>query len=221
MLSPMSLVDQWRRIENGLDPNWSVARLRLDVDGPAERAAALLGPLNPGRQGSEIRFLIARDGSSPGPEALRRLLRKLDNERIRGRLELVEEARKEAPAPSAAPPDAVPSFVAGWAEEVAKLPPDWSDVWAEIDLLSSDYLERAALRTAPLNPRRAGNDLTTLRFRSARRVGYGASPQMVHRCLERCDTDGIRGRVRVLRALSDTDPVYTQGPVWYIGGQVV
>jgi hypothetical protein len=221
MLSLMSLVDQWQGIENGLDPSWSVARLSLDVDGSAERAAALLGPLNPGRRGSELRFLIARDGSSPGPEALRRLLRKLDAERIPGRLELVEASRKESPVPAATEPAGVASFVAGWAAEVAKLPPDWSDVWAEIDLLSSDYLERAALQTAPLNPRRAGNDRTTLRFRSARRYGYGASPQMVHRCLERCDSDGIRGSVRVLRALSDTDPVSTQGPVWYVDGQVV
>jgi hypothetical protein len=27
--------------------------------------------------------------------------------------------------------------------------------------------------------------------------------------------------VRVLRALSDTEPVYTQGPVWYVGGKTV
>jgi hypothetical protein len=221
MLSPVSLVDQWQRIENGLDPNWSVARLHLEVGDQAERAAALLGPLNPGRQGREIRFLVARDGSAPGPEALRRLLRKLEGERIGGRLDLVEADRKEAPAAAASEALTVPLFAAGWAEEVAKLPPDWSDVWAEIDLLSSDYLERAALRTAPLNPRRAGNDTTTLRFRSARRFGYGASPQMVHCCLERCDSDGIRGRVRILRALSNTDPVYTQGPVWYVGGEVV
>ncbi len=221
MLSLMSLVDQWRRIENGLDPSWSVTRLTLDVDGSPERAAALLGPLNPGRRGSEIRFLIARDGSSPGPEALRRLLRKLDGERIRGRLELVETAHKEAAAAAASEPAAVPSLVAGWAAEVANLPSDWSDVLAEVGLLSSDYLERAALHMAPLNPRRAGEGRTTMHFRAARRYGYGASPQMVDRCLERCDSEGIRGSVRVLRALSDTYPVGTQGPVWYLGGRVV
>jgi hypothetical protein len=100
------------------------------------------------------------------------------------------------------------------------LPPDWTDVWAEVELSSSDYLERAALRTAPLNPR-AGGDRATLRFRCASHFGYGASPGMVRRCLERCDDDGIRGGVHVLRALSDTIPVQTQGPVWYVDGDVI
>jgi hypothetical protein len=44
---------------------------------------------------------------------------------------------------------------------------------------------------------------------------------MVHRCLERLDEEGIRGRVRILRALSDTQPVGTQGPVWRVGGRSV
>ena len=52
-------------------------------------------------------------------------------------------------------------------------------------------------------------------------AGYGASPGMVRRCLERCDEDGIAGRVHVLRALSDTRPVQTQGPVWQIAGRTV
>jgi hypothetical protein len=42
----------------------------------------------------------------------------------------------------------------------------------------------------------------------------------VRRCLERLDAAGIPGRVRIVRALSDTQPVATQGPVWYVGGKV-
>ena len=42
---------------------------------------------------------------------------------------------------------------------------------------------------------------------------------MVRRCLARLDDAGIPGEVRVLRTLSDTHPVGTQGPVWYIGGK--
>ena len=57
--------------------------------------------------------------------------------------------------------------------------------------------------------------------RSARRQGYGAAPEMVARCLTRCDEDGIRGTVHVLRTLSDTQPVYTQGPVWQLDGKTV
>jgi len=44
---------------------------------------------------------------------------------------------------------------------------------------------------------------------------------MTRRCFERLDEEGIRGRVAVLRALSDTRPVQTQGPVWYVGGRSV
>jgi hypothetical protein len=60
-----------------------------------------------------------------------------------------------------------------------------------------------------------------LRFRVARRFGYGASAEMARRCLERLDDSGIPGQLRVLHALSDTKPVYTQGPVWYVGGRAV
>jgi hypothetical protein len=208
----VSLVEQWQRLENGLDPNWSDARLRLEVGVRADRAAALLGPLNPGRRGSELRFQIARDGSAPGPEALRRLLRKLDREGITGHLALQDVSSAEEVA--AVEPT---TLAESWDAALATLPHDWSDLWAEVGLDSSDYLERAALRSAPLNPR-AGGDRTTLRFRAASRFGYGASAGMVRRCLERCDDDGIRGTVRVLRVLSDTAPVQTQGPVWYVGG---
>ena len=44
---------------------------------------------------------------------------------------------------------------------------------------------------------------------------------MVLRCLERCDAEAIRGTVHILRALSDTKPAHTQGPVWQIKGQTV
>ena len=44
---------------------------------------------------------------------------------------------------------------------------------------------------------------------------------MVARCLTRCDEDDIVGAVRVLRVLSDTRGVQTQGPVWQISGQTV
>jgi hypothetical protein len=211
----VTLVEQWRSLEGGLDPNWSEARVRLEAEGRADRAAALLGPLNPGRRGDELVFVVGRTGAAPGPEAVRRLLRKLDGERIAGRLELVDLSRMEVPA------QAVQTTLAqAWDGALAPLPSDWTDIWAEVELSSSDYLERAALRTAPLNPR-AGGDRATLRFRCASHFGYGASPGMVRRCLERCDDDGIRGGVRVLRALSDTIPVQTQGPVWYVGGDVV
>jgi hypothetical protein len=44
---------------------------------------------------------------------------------------------------------------------------------------------------------------------------------MTRRCLERVDQEGIRGELRILRVLSDTHPVATQGPVWYVDGRSV
>jgi hypothetical protein len=91
---------------------------------------------------------------------------------------------------------------------------------AELALRSSDHLERAALLIAPVNPTRAGKSLA-LRFRVARQFGYGVSAPMARRCLERLDEEGIRGELRILRVLCDTDAVATQGPVWRVGGRSV
>ena len=44
---------------------------------------------------------------------------------------------------------------------------------------------------------------------------------MTRRCLARLDERGIGGTLSILRVLSDSKPVGTQGPVWYVGGKVV
>jgi hypothetical protein len=219
MLPPMRLAEQWRQIEDGLGADWAQARLRLtlyDVDDQlTRRAASLLGPLTPARRGLELRFTAARRGEGPSPQAVARALTRLDDDAIGGRLELVGSERTAAGADRA-----VGGFVELWERELATLPPDWSDVHAEVRLDSTDYLEPGALALAPLNPARTRGE-TAFRFRCAHRFGYGASTQMVHRCLARLDERGITGSVEVLRALSDTRPVYTQGPVWYVGGKAV
>jgi hypothetical protein len=147
--------------------------------------------------------------------AVRRALRRLDEERIHGTLELL--ASGEAVIE---PQNARPTLAASWDAEQEALPADWSDVHAEVELRSTDHLERTALLLAPLNPTRVG-DRPAFRFRVASRYGYGASPGMARRCLERLDEERILGRVRVLRALSDVRPVATQGAVWYVGGKAV
>jgi hypothetical protein len=76
------------------------------------------------------------------------------------------------------------------------------------------------LLLSPVNPARYGGK-TALRFRVASRFGYGASPGMVRRCLQRMDEEGLKGELQILRVLSDTDPVATQGPVWYVEGKAV
>ena len=65
------------------------------------------------------------------------------------------------------------------------------------------------------------DDAVGFRFRVARQFGYGAAPEMTRRCLERLDEEGISGGLTVLRVLSSTRPVATQGPVWRIGGRAV
>ena len=213
----MRLVDQWRAIQEGLPAQWADARLTFTPDDAAQldRAAALLGPLMPGRTSSTLRFFAAHRGAGPSTEAVLRTLRRLDRARIRGRLELVATGE-----PTIEPETARPTLAGSWDAEVGALPADWSDVYAEVELRSSDQLERAALLLAPVNPGRYGGR-PGFRFRAARVRGYGAAPEMVRRSLERLDDEGIVGRVRVLRALSDTRPVATQGPVWYVGGRSV
>jgi hypothetical protein len=216
----MRLVEQWREIVRGLPAGWTDARLTLTLadERQAERADALLAPLNPRRRGNTIRFSSTRGGAGPPPQIVTGLLRRLDTDGIRGIQGELELARSDEPE---AQPAISPSTLAGtWKSEVAALPPDWSDLYAEVELDASDWLDRAALLMAPLNPARHGSR-PALRFRVARLFGYGASPGMTQRCLERLDEEPIRGEVRILHALSDTEPVATQGPVWYLEGRSV
>jgi len=213
----VTLVSQWREIEQTLPDNWGDARLLVTIrnEDDCDRAAALLGPANPGRSGKLIRFFAARRGAGVGPDAVRRLLRRLDSERIGGTLELVGTGEAE-PAPEIARS----TLAAEWDAAVATLPEDWSDLYAEVELRSSDHLEPGAILLSPLNPARYGGK-PGFRFRIARRFGYGASAAMARRCLERLDVAGIPGELHLLRVLSDSKPVATQGPVWYVGGRTV
>jgi hypothetical protein len=213
----VGLVGQWAELQETLSTGWGEARIRVELEPsePAERAAALLGTLQPLLAGSVLTFRVARDGTGPTAEMARRSLGHLDAERIHGRLELVS-----ATTQAVQPRERVVALAESWDGELGRLPADWSDLLGEVELDSSDYLERAALLLAPVNPRRDGDRLA-LQFRSARSFGYGASPGMVRRCLDRCDDEGMRGSVQILRALSDTRPAQTQGPVWYVGGHTV
>jgi len=215
----VSLVAQWRRIQSDLPAEWRDARLSLSVadESRLTRAAALLGPASPGRAGDDLLFATSRAGGAVGPDAVRRLLGRLDDERIGGTLALLSAREREPVAPE---PVAAPTLAAAWDAAVAGLPADWSDLLCELEVVSTDYLQRTALLLSPVNPTR-DPDKVAFRFRVARRFGYGTSPQMTRRCLERVDEEGIRGRVGILRALSDTHNVATQGPVWYVEGKSV
>jgi len=213
----MSLVEQWNDVERALDPRWEHAVLSLTVadESRRSRAAALLAPAGPGRHGAALRFHVERAGGGVGPEAIRRMLRRLDDEGIDGTLELVSSVEAVASAE-----EARSSLADAWDAALAALPSDWSDLLCEVELTSTDHLEPGALMLAPINPlRRPGRP--GYRFRAARAAGYGASTGMVRRCLERLDEAGVPGSVRVLEAMSDSHHVGTQGPVWYVAGKAV
>ena len=213
----MGLAEHWRSIRADLPHDWDEVKLDVSISQPDRRAraAALLGPASPGRVGDNLRVSVFRAGGGIGPDQAEKLFRKLDEERIRGTISLIAVGgrveRQEQPRAAAADT---------WDLAAAGLPPDWSDLLAEVDLASSDHISRAALLLAPLNPSRVPGR-STLRFRIARTFGYGASPQMTRRCLERLDAEGIPGKVTVLHVLSDTHNVATQGPVWRLAGKAV
>ena len=198
-----------------LPQGWQRVELGFEASSPAhaERAAGLLAPAQPFRATpTTLRFASSRDGQAPSPDAVTRLLRRLDEARLGGRLELAGSH-----VPAAAPEQPTVRLADAWRAALAELPSDWSDLYAEVRFESSDYIEPGAVLCAPLNPKRDGSR-AAMRFRSARRAGYGASPGMVARCFARCDEREFGGTVEILRALSDTRLVATQGPTWLVAG---
>jgi hypothetical protein len=218
----VKLAEQWSEVLARLPRGWDTAwvALALEDETQIERAALILGPAAPGRSHATFRLNVAGSahGVAPGAELVRRVLTRLDREGVRGRLTLVEAGDGEARDEEAAAVGSG-SLASQWQGLLDELPPDWSHLLAQVDLDSSDYIDRGALLLAPANPLLAGP--RSLRFRAARRVGYGVAAGMARRCLERLDGERITGRLRILRVVSEDRPVATQGPVWRIGGKAV
>ena len=214
----MRAAEQWEQIEAGLDADWSEVQLAFLPEGSVSDAAAVLGPLQPGRVGNELRLHIQR--AEGGVERARNVLRRVDGRRIWGTLSLVGVIHDVAPESGPSPTETERSLAAQWDEVLRELPPDWSDSLCRLELDSSDHLARAALLGAPLNPSRVVGEIA-LQFRASGKQGYGVSPQMARRCFERMDGERITGTVRVLYDLSDTENAATQGPVWRFAGKSV
>lgn len=217
----MKLVDQWRTIEDALPAGWEDVRITLTTENPADlrRAAHVLGSIGAGRVGSKLVFHVRRAGGSQGPQAARCLLECLDRDPTWCHLEQ-SHVQVAAPALTAEPAPLANAVAESWDAALAPLPADWTDLLCELELNSSDCLDRAALQCAPLNPTRDVSRLA-FTFRCSGRSGYGASRSMARRCFERLDRECIMGSARVLRVLSDTDNVDTQGPVWLVGGKML
>ena len=215
----MRTVDQWAQIEEALPPDWSEAQLTFVAEGSVADAAAVLGPLQPGRVGDALRLHVAR--AEGGVERARNIFRRLDGRRIWGTLELIGAIEDVVPGPTAeATLTSRASLARSWDAAVAELPPDWSDILCVLELDSSDHLPRAALLGAPMNPSRVPDELA-LQFRASGKQGYGVSPQMARRCFERMDSEGITGTISIANGLSDTKNAATQGPVWRLAGRSV
>jgi hypothetical protein len=225
MAWPMALAERVDEILRGLPRDWERARLDLTLEEPedADRAALILAPATPGRSGGGLTIHVhdGTKGLAPTPELVRRVLARLDDAEIRGRLRLAEHERPaREPAASASTAPEQPTLAGSWDALVQRLPPDWSDLYGEIELDSTDYLERGALLLAPVNPARASGP-ASFRFRAANRKGYGVASVMARRAFERLDDEGLTGRIRILRVLSDTSSPFSQGPVWREDGRAV
>lgn len=214
----VKLAGQWETMQQGLPLTWSDVTIRITLEdtSDATRALALLTSAQPlVTDDGSIAIRVTRSGEGVSPQMARRALDRLDKKRIHAELTSGEAA-------TAGLRPVVPgvSLAASWDEALSKLPSDWSDLLGEVELNSSDWIDEGAVHLGPINPRRQGTTLI-FQFRSSSKFGYGASIGMVRRCLERCDNAGMSGAVSVVRVLSDTHPVGTQGPVWQIAGKTV
>ena len=211
----MKLVDQWRTIEARLPRDWQDVRLTVRTEQPSDlpRAAAVLGSAGAGRFGDKLVIHVLRSGSS-SPAAVRRLFARLDDDRVWCILERGEIG--EEPPVVAEPASSVAS---SWDAALADLPGDWSELLCRLEISGSDLLPRAALLCAPINPSRDRESIGFL-FRVGR-VGYGVSSGMARRCFERLDAEPIEGSITVLRVLSDTEPIASQGSSWIVAGRTL
>ncbi|MGZ4338993.1 MAG: hypothetical protein ACXVQ3_02950 [Gaiellaceae bacterium] len=211
----MSIAEQWNAIGSELPDGWSRAQLRLELKDreAGDRAAAMLAPASPYRAAPTVLLVdVARDGTGTSPDNLSRLLRNVAG----GTLSL---SGSQA-APQAAPQRELTTLTEAWDRATAGLPADWSDLYVELRLTSTDFIERGSVLCIQCNPRRDG-DRAALRFRCARLQGYGVSAQMARRCLERCDAERITGSIEILRVVSGSRHVGTQGPVWLANGKTL
>jgi len=211
----MRLAEQWSELEPTLPLGWASARLALEPNAQdCDRVERMVGGAL--RRTSPTRFELEVTRSEEpfglSTNLFRRLLARLDEARVEGRMTVVSTELGEAARR--------PRLANEWDRLVARLPGDWSHLAAEVELDSSDFIERGALLLAPANPARFDRD-RKITFRAARRVGYGVAAEMARRALARLDEEGITGRLRILRVVSDDRPVATQGPVWRVGGRSV
>ena len=222
MLTAVKLVDQWGAIERRLPRDWESVALRLRTEQPEElsEAARILAPMTVGRVGDHLAFTVRRAGGPSGPEAARRLFRRLDEARIWC---LLEQAEIDVAAPDLGDARRGARGVAA-PRAGTRRSRSFRRTGARSSASSSSGRApsfRVRPWSVPRSTRRVTGNVSGFTFRCARRAGYGVSPEMARRCFERLDEEGIPGAVSVLRLVSDADNVATQGAVWYVGGKAL
>ena len=226
---PMALAERADEIVRGLPRDWERARIQLTLEEPADadRAALVLAPASPGRSGSTFILHVtsdsAGDGTSPG--LTRRVLARLDEAGIRGRLRLVD-AERSAPAPvrSCRRPD---TRGRGTADACGFLGCADAPPAVRLERLvrrGGARLERlprpgrAAPRAGQPCPRRRP-ELSVSRGEPQglrRRAGHGKTGVRATRRRR-----PVRTHPHPPRPLRHELPVTTQGPVWRVDGRAV
>src|SRR3954451_18125052 len=143
----VSVADQWKAIGSELPSGWTHVRLRLALKdrGTADRAAAMLGPAGAYRAAATVLlFDVARDGSATSPDNLARLLRNVPN----GALTLSGSKAHEPVSPARE----ITTLTQSWDRAITGLPADWSDLYVEVSLTSTDFVEPAAVLCVQCNP---------------------------------------------------------------------
>src|SRR2546430_5379154 len=201
----MRLAEQWSELQPTLPSDWATVRLALEPDAAyRERAERMLGPV--ARERSETGFeLEVSHGGDPfalSPALFGRLLTRLDRDGIKGRLKLASTEVSESVG--------APRLAREWDRLLERLPPRWSHLYAELEVDSSDFVERGALLLGPANPARFSGG-RAFNFPAAKSAGYGVAAQMARRCLARLDEEDITGPLRGLPGVSGDRPVAPQG----------
>ena len=220
MLRAMRLVEQWNELERRLPGRLgrrAARRSTVDDAATPTRAAALLGARRT-RAGAATRSASSRvraAGRRRAATASAALLRRLDDEGIGGRLEL---AGRRADAPSRRRRRrAEPRSPRRGTPRSQTLPPDWSDLYAEVELDARPTTSSARRSCSrPLNPapptasalalplpRRAHASATAPRPRWCAAASSAATSEGIPGAVESCARSPTRSRSR-RRARSGT-----------------
>jgi hypothetical protein len=105
------------------------------------------------------------------------------------------------------------SLAAEYHEILETLPPDWSDLYFELELPDEQRLDEARLMMAQAQLERIPGYRTRFSFRVSNTRGYGCYAPLAESCLAKLDTRLIGGYLSLERVLTAVEPNMTQGPV--------